>query len=370
MCVSPKYIRKPNKFGQLRLYRCKCGKCPQCLRDDKREWEFRMLQEYKLTYKGAFVTLTYRDENLHYSKTRKPELYYVDVQKFIKRLRFMYDKVVPCSEKCSLTYWCCGEYGKNTARPHYHLIIFGLDKKYYYLIKKCWQLGFIYIGYNMSSKCISYVSKYVQKQGSIKRLSSLIGSDAWCEAHGVTPPFRHMSLGLGKSYLTKYTVRYHLGLSSLKSALSVPILIDNKYMFSSPKLNVFMFQNNNGDAITYPLPRYYRRKIFEDNFLNTYSYGTSQRLMFAEYFYNYTLFQLGVKSNIDFNLPDNTYFSSDFADYDNKTAEQQQIKSNRIALDLVHTIFDRTDFADLSQRELIESTPEYISQHRSVPIFI
>lgn len=370
MCISPKYIRKPNKLGQILLYRCKCGKCPQCLRDDKREWEFRMLQEYKVTHKGAFVTLTYSNDNLHYSKTLKPELYYADVQKFIKRLRFNYEKLVPQSEKCPLTYWCCGEYGKTTARPHYHLIIFGLDKKYYYLIKKCWQLGFIYVGYNMSSKCISYVSKYVQKQGSIKRLSSLIGSDSWCDKNGVTPPFRHMSLGLGKSYLTKYAVRYHLGLSSLKSPLSVPLIIDNKYMYSSPKLSVFMFKNNNGDAITYPLPRYYRRKIFEQNYLNTFNHGISQRILFSEFFYKLSLYQLGVQLDINSDISGYTCFSSDFADYDNKTLEQQKIKSNRIALDLVRSMFDRQDYADLSQRELIESSPDYIAKMRNVPIFI
>lgn len=354
----------------MRLYRCKCGKCPQCLRDDRREWEFRMLQEYKVTYKGAFVTLTYSNDNLNYSKTLKPQLYYSDVQKFMKRLRFSYEKVVPQAEKCPITYWCCGEYGKNTGRPHYHLIIFGLDKKYYYLIKKCWQLGFIYIGYNMSSKCISYVSKYVQKQGSIKRLSSLIGSDAWCQENGVTPPFRHMSLGLGKSYLSKYIVRYHLGLSSLKSPLSVPIMLDNKYMFSSPNLSVFMFKNKNGDSISYPLPRYYRRKIFEQNYLNTYNFVSSQRILFSDFFYKLSLFQLGIALDFNSDVSGENFFSSAFADYDAKTHDVQQIKSNRIALDLVHTMFDRFDYADLSQRALLESSPEYIAANRSVPIFI
>lgn len=354
----------------MRLYRCKCGSCPQCLRDNKREWEFRMNQEYKLTYKGVFVTLTYSDEFLHYSDTNISELHYRDVQLFLKRLRSMYNKVVPEHEKCPLTYWCCGEYGKTTARPHYHLIIFGLDKKYYYLIKRCWNLGFIYLGYKFSAKCVNYVSKYVQKQGSIKQLSTLIGSDVWCDNHGVVRPFRHMSLGLGKSYLTPYTIRYHLGLSSVKSPASVPIFIDKKLMYSTPRLSVLAFNNTHGDAITYPLPRYYRRKIFSQNYLNTYKYGTSQQHLFDDYFYRYSLVCVGVSDAYSRDLCSNLIMRSDYLDYDNKTYDTEKVKSNRIALDLVRSMFDNVDYCDLSQRELIESSPEYIAKHRNVPIFI
>ena len=44
-------------------------------------------------------------------------LLYTDVQKFLKRLRKAY--------RGKLRYFVAGEYGEQTARPHYHMILYG-----------------------------------------------------------------------------------------------------------------------------------------------------------------------------------------------------------------------------------------------------
>ena len=48
-------------------------------------------------------------------------LLYTDVQKFLKRLRKAY--------KSKLRFFCAGEYGEQTARPHYHMILYGWEPK-------------------------------------------------------------------------------------------------------------------------------------------------------------------------------------------------------------------------------------------------
>ena len=85
-----------------------------------------------------FITLTYDDEHVpgmiintgeimrkvQYAwkpGEKRPEsvqtLLYTDVQKFLKRLRKAY--------KSKLRYFIAGEYGEQTARPHYHMILYG-----------------------------------------------------------------------------------------------------------------------------------------------------------------------------------------------------------------------------------------------------
>ena len=44
-------------------------------------------------------------------------LMYPDIQKFLKRLRKAY--------RGKLRYFVAGEYGEQTARPHYHMILYG-----------------------------------------------------------------------------------------------------------------------------------------------------------------------------------------------------------------------------------------------------
>ena len=54
---------------------------------------------------------------------KRPEsvqiLLYEDIQKFLKRLRKAY--------RGKLRYFVAGEYGEQTARPHYHMILYGWE---------------------------------------------------------------------------------------------------------------------------------------------------------------------------------------------------------------------------------------------------
>ena len=71
----------------------------------------------------------------------------------------------------------CGEYGEQTARPHYHAIIFGLDfedKELYKIengqrlynsqtLSRLWPDGFAVIG-NVTFESAAYVARYIMKK--------------------------------------------------------------------------------------------------------------------------------------------------------------------------------------------------------------
>ena len=104
-----------------------CGKCINCRLAYSRRWADRLVLESIYHEQSWFVTLTYNDFFVPESKyidentgevVPHLSLYKRDVQNFLKRLREMVDYPI--------RFYCAGEYGSKTYRPHYHLIIFGL----------------------------------------------------------------------------------------------------------------------------------------------------------------------------------------------------------------------------------------------------
>jgi len=55
-----------------------------------------------------------------------------DIQKFFKRLRKCHGK-----KHKSIKYYAVGEYGGQTLRPHYHIVIFNADINYF---ERAWAL--------------------------------------------------------------------------------------------------------------------------------------------------------------------------------------------------------------------------------------
>lgn len=106
-----------------------CGKCIGCKLDYSRQWADRCMLEMQYHKHTWFVTLTYDEDHLPrtwYSADQETgeavmaaTLSKRDLQLFFKRLRKNTGQQV--------RYFCAGEYGDETKRPHYHCIIFGLD---------------------------------------------------------------------------------------------------------------------------------------------------------------------------------------------------------------------------------------------------
>lgn len=182
-----------------------CGKCPGCRMDYSKGWAERMILELKDNPKAMFVTLTYRNADLPRGDCGIPSLRMSDLQKFFKRLRkhFVGKRI---------RYYCVGEYGPRTKRPHYHAIIYGLSlddfpdltcfgvnelgQPYYTspTFERIWSNGFVQQSEVTYHTC-AYVSRYCLKK---QRTSHYV-------AEGIEPEFNVSSRkpGIGLLHATE-----------------------------------------------------------------------------------------------------------------------------------------------------------------------
>lgn len=189
-----------------------CRHCVGCRLSKSREWANRVVMEQLYHEDSWFLTLTYDDEHLPRSfpvdkatgeiLSVHSSLVKVDLQKFMKRLRF--------NSHQSIRFFAAGEYGSITYRPHYHLLLFGLQlsdlevirksplgDEYYIsqLISKCWDKGFHVLG-KVTWQSAAYVARYTMKKATH-------GYDPrYYDAAGIEPEFQVMSNrpGLARQY--------------------------------------------------------------------------------------------------------------------------------------------------------------------------
>ncbi len=136
-----------------------CGQCIGCRISQSKNWAIRCVHEASLHEFNCFVTLTYNESSLPTGGT----LVKRDVQLFLKRLRKQFSGL-------TIRFYCCGEYGENLLRPHYHLILFGVDFPDKYLmsqskagikiyrsptLERLWTYGFSSIG-NVTFESAAY----------------------------------------------------------------------------------------------------------------------------------------------------------------------------------------------------------------------
>lgn len=125
LCKYP-YCRKPtgeirvlskiNPDARLAVTPFPCGQCLHCRINQSMVWSTRIKLERDLWPDSIFVTLTYNDEHLPIINNTN-SLSKEDYTNFLKRLR---QNITPRRIRTIGV----GEYGPNTNRPHYHLIIF------------------------------------------------------------------------------------------------------------------------------------------------------------------------------------------------------------------------------------------------------
>ena len=225
MCISPITL-KPQTVGwtpdQLKTLKqngiktkpttVPCGTCNECKARRISGWSFRLQKEMLRHNSAHFVTLTYDSPPLtenNYMNLHKPHL-----QNFFKYLRKNNQKI---------KYYACGEYGTQTMRPHYHLIIFGTTPEY---ITALWTHGHVHFG-QVTGASIGYTLKYMCKTSKIP----LHQND------DRLPEFALMSKKLGDNYLTPQMINWHQ--ADLKNRCYATI-----------------------NEIKLALPRYYKDKIY------------------------------------------------------------------------------------------------------------
>lgn len=227
-----------------------CGSCLSCRLAHSAAWADRCMLEMKYHKSSYFVTLTYDDEHLPTDfdldlltgeklETKHVTLVKRDLQLFIKRLRKKFNKQ-------KIRFFACGEYGEKYKRPHYHLIIFGLELSDLKEVTKTslgyqlyesqkmnelWTNGFITIGEATYETC-AYTARYVTK----KATEDL---DYYYELNNIEKPFITMSRkpGIARQYY------------------------DDNDVFEYEYLNL---STKNGGKKTKP-PRYYEKLLEIDN---------------------------------------------------------------------------------------------------------
>lgn len=197
-----------------------CGKCLFCRRKRVNSWfvrskfEMSSYNDKQFTY---MVTLTYSDVS-------NPSLDYRDVQLFLKSLR---------KKGFKFKYICVGEYGFQTLRKHWHLILFGMPflRKKHLLFQSVWRHGFNVVKL-ADANSIRYLLKYTTKQ--------LFGHDEkFFIDKGLVPPMFHCSQKIGYDYYFKHKDEL------LRSGV---VKLDN---------------------YNYSIPRYFRKKmVFDDCLIN------------------------------------------------------------------------------------------------------
>lgn len=188
-----------------------CGRCQGCRMAKSASWAIRIEHEASLHEANMFLTLTFSDEHL-------PDDYSVhvrDVQLFMKRLR-------KSIEPKRVRYFAVGEYGEQSLRPHYHIIIFGHRFDDLKLLRTSntgfpcytsdtlsalWPFGLHEIG-TVTAQSGGYVARYSMKKvgGSMslnhyQRLNPYTG-----EIVGVQPEFACMSThpGIGNGWFERF----------------------------------------------------------------------------------------------------------------------------------------------------------------------
>lgn len=199
-----------------------CGQCFECRLQRSRQWADRCMLEMQYHEENYFITLTYDDAHLPKNEVIDREtgelvpvatLVKKDLSDFVKRVRRYqdYDGFTQ-----SIRFFGCGEYGSETMRPHFHVILFGLhlpkdgfrfyrrnfngDNLYNHdFLDRCWKYGFSVVG-EVTWQSTAYVARYIMKKH--------LGKDAkdYYAERGIAPEFTLMSRrpGIARQYYDEH----------------------------------------------------------------------------------------------------------------------------------------------------------------------
>lgn len=182
-----------------------CGRCLGCRLERSRQWAMRCVHESTLHERSVFATLTYNDDSVPKTPDGLLTLEPRDMVLFLKRLRKRY------SDK-RIRFFQCGEYGETTARPHHHILLFGMDfadKRLYTPnsrghdrwtsreLEELWGYGQCLLG-TLSFESASYVARYSMKK--------VLGPNAEAWYQGRVPEYLTMSRrpGIGMEWWLKF----------------------------------------------------------------------------------------------------------------------------------------------------------------------
>lgn len=199
-----------------------CGKCLECLKTKRLQWQFRLEQEFLSCKYSFFLTFTYSDEFLPTIELPDgSKQSYLDkkvLQDLIKRIRYFSDSLYGAS----LRHYSCGEYGETdglTHRAHYHVILFTDNQQLRDNIEKIcllsWTKGRVDVT-SVSGGTFGYMTMDIMKSFDKSLKKNFIEDEFvldYCDRLQIQRPFKLMSTKpfIGYAYLesAKY-YHYHL----------------------------------------------------------------------------------------------------------------------------------------------------------------
>lgn len=241
-----------------------CRHCWACQLNYSAEWATRITKETEKSEHNWYITLTYDDEHLpkaedivdsdgvkydYNPQWEEGTLYEEDMKRFIKTLRKHFER----KNHTAIKYFYCGEYGSETHRPHYHIILLNcpldIDKLYdchvdgkffkahwkHTDIEKWWGQGIVDVA-EVEWSCAAYVARYCSKKLSYQRKEDYY-------EQGKIPEFIRMSNGIGMDWYEEHkdeiykndemimkTVKGNIG------RVKPPKAYDKKYQEENPEL--------------------------------------------------------------------------------------------------------------------------------------
>lgn len=207
-----------NGFQMLRP----CGQCLACRLNYAKTWSIRAQYEAMCWPHNVFATFTYSPECLPEDRS----VHVDEAQKLLKRIR-------KHSSSDLIRYMISGEYGDLNFRPHYHALLFNVDKfndplfynlsydrkcKGYWCECKAWDKGFVFLG-DVNVDTANYVAKYVVKKQVGKN------AEDYYSSRGIDREFMRCSTGsrkdglggLGLCYYRQHAERFKsLGYCEIK----------------------------------------------------------------------------------------------------------------------------------------------------------
>lgn len=214
-CVSTMFVEHNDIMSEV-----PCGKCAFCMTNRRSDWMFRIHHEMRdSVMPGWFMTLTYDQRKVPRLKDGTLTLRFKHVQKYLKKVRFAGYKA---------KYVCVGEYGSETDRPHFHMLLWTTAPPEE--LDRIWGKGIIHFG-QLTMASAMYTLKYIITKG------------VWSPLDRREKPRAQFSRGIGISYLGK----------NYREAVE----IINYHTPEFGRLNLFTYI----DGRQVRLPRYYRNKI-------------------------------------------------------------------------------------------------------------
>lgn len=136
-----------------------CGGCVECRVRRAREWAIRCQLELKEHDSAAWATLTYDDAHL----VRPPPEHFGELAATLSKSHLSgYMKRLRARVRSRIRFFGVGEYGERTHRPHYHVILYGVDRSCA-AIEKAWPYGHVRVD-PVTPNNIAYTAGYANKK--------------------------------------------------------------------------------------------------------------------------------------------------------------------------------------------------------------